>query len=119
MTHRSRQHIILICIVSDITDVDVAHAQWSCCGVRGPRDFTYSAWYNMTRDNAGEFRDVNAVPASCCPPDDVTARLRHRCQQAAARLQLDSAPQTVQNHNFYTTYGQSNRNYTFHLQVTP
>ena len=74
-------------------DLDIAHAQWWCCGVRGPRDFLYSAWHNSTQDGD----DVISVPASCCPPDDVTV-----CQYIADRLQFDSAYQAAQHHHNHT-----------------
>jgi len=118
----------LICVGQNFnllkkTCADVAHAQWLCCGVRGPRDFAYSAWYNRTRD-IDDSAFLDAVPASCCPPADVAALLRHRCQQNAARLQLDSADfadsahNTAQNPHYNTTHRQTILNRAFRLQVT-
>jgi len=72
----------------------------------------HSRWYNMTQDN-DELHDIIAVPTSCCPTDDGTSLLHRRCQQTAARLQLDVAYDTAQNRHFHTTH----RNHTFHLQV--
>jgi len=82
----------------------VTRAQWWCCGVNGPVDFANSAWYNTSRDQL-----TVAVPDSCCPPHDVTASLRHRCQQEAARLQKHGS-----GHNMPQLMS---RNQTAHLQV--
>jgi len=35
--------------------------QFECCGVTGPRDYFYSAWFNASSDTAGAF-----VPTTCC-----------------------------------------------------
>ena len=35
--------------------------QLNCCGATGPQDYTYSAWFNHTRDYTGIF-----VPSTCC-----------------------------------------------------
>ena len=34
-------------------------AQFRCCGVSGPEDFMFSAWYNATKHSL-------TVPATCC-----------------------------------------------------